>query len=190
MKRDILLSTIIEIPITLKQLMLENDKFQVKNHVEYYPRYIRAIIRLTNQLVYIFAQSQTEVKFFIEYLKAITMDNIDPIPIIISSDNLKQILREFNTITQLKLILNEKKGLNFIRFSGRDLVSTTIVKEILNKDESSITDLGGIFALPNGTKSKIRINNKARIRFNVPSGQNVLEEIVNFFMNREKMFLN
>lgn len=161
--RELYLSVIVEVPIKIKELVVDGGEIEIKERTDYYTRNVHAIIRMEKSYIVIFAQNQREVKEFANYLRELTAMKLNPVAIQIAPEKVRETVKEFETIQQLKITMDSSDPIKFIRFSGEDLLDSPIVREILSDEKNEIIEIAGIKFLSYDNQVKLHLNNKGRL---------------------------
>lgn len=187
-ERELHLSAIVEVPIKIKELVVDKKEVGIKERIEYYTRNIKAIIKLKENYIVFFAQSQNEVKELANYLRELTTMKFNPVRIKLAAENMRKVVQDFETLQQLKVNMKQPE-IKFVRFSGNDLFGSPIVREILSNEENEIIEIAGIKTLSPGDKVKIHLNNNGRLWIYANPDKIGVGDIYNLVKDFEKTFL-
>jgi len=187
--RELYLSVIVEVPIKIRELVVGGEEIEIKERTDYYTSKIQAIIRMEKNYIVIFAQNQKEVKEFTNYLRELTVMKLNPVSIQIAPEKVRKIVKEFETIQQLKITIKSADSISFIRFSGDDLLGSPIVREILSDEKNEISEIAGIKSLSYDNQIKLHLNNKGRLWIYKNPEEINTEDIYNLLRDFEKTSL-
>lgn len=181
------LSAIIDVPIKIKELVIEEDELKTHERVEYFARNIEGIIQLKTATIILFSQSQREVRKFSKYIKEITLNGFKPVPIKFDSDGTRKIIKDFKEIYHLKVLKNDGRGVKSIRFDGENLLEDDIVSEILSDRNFGIAEIGGLRNLSFDSGLKCYLNNRGRVCIYGNQTTITTKNIYNLIQDIEKM---
>jgi hypothetical protein len=161
-RNEYFLFAIIDVPMKVKELVLEKGEYLIKDRYANFARNINVIIQLDSSNIIILSQSQREIQRFSKYLREITSGSFFPVSVKFKQENLHNIIREFDDVYHLKFSKNGNKSA-LITFRGYDLLSDGLVTNILSNDDYSIHEIGGYLPLSSGDLLKSYLNYKGRM---------------------------
>ena len=162
-KREVHLKAIIEVPLIVSTMVIDTDTIKSNDINQYKTRQISARINLQKRNILLFTYGQKEVRIFANYLRDITAMGFDPVQIKYQSDHLTDLIKEFDRIKQLKVVTKNSKSTRFMRFSGENLLESSLVDNILSDMDNQVVEFAGIRTLVSGEKVKIHLNNRGRM---------------------------
>jgi len=187
-KREVYLSALIEMPIKIKSLITEGQNIRIAENISYETRSLKIKIDLKNLNILFFAQSQKEVKFFVSYIRELTVMGFNPVQITIPSERMKNILEQFEEINQLKII--DKKDSFYMRFGGKNILNLPVLKEFLIDENNEIVDIFGTKKIPGNKNIRLHLNNKGRLWLYANPEDLTNEEINNLLKEIETICMN
>lgn len=188
-KRELHLSMIVEVPINTKKLVLENGKVDIQEQTYYYPRNIDAIVSIEQSYIVIFDQSQKEIKEFAEYLRELTVFKLNPVYVKLNNKSMRDMLKNFETIQRLKIVIGSEDSIRFIKCSGSNVLGYTFIAEILSNEKNEVAEIGGILSSSHENRIKVHLNNKGRLQIYTNPDKVYIESIYNIMEDLERMIL-
>lgn len=188
-ERELIISAILEVPLNVKELVVEGDKLKIKERTDYYTRKVQAIIRIDKGFIIILSQNVLGVREFSKYLREITVMKFNPVPIHINQDKMRKLINEFESIYNLKILMAADNPIKFIRFNGIDLIDSPDVQKIISDEENEITEIAGIESLSNEIQVKLQVNNRGRVSIYKNSGEIDGKDIYNWLRYIESRLL-
>ena len=179
------ISAIIDVPVKIKELVIEGEELKINERVEYFARNIEGIIQLKTDTLILFSQSQREVRKFSKYIKEITLNGFKPVPTKVDSDGMRKIIKDFETIYHLKVLKNNGIDIKSIRFDGENLLEANLVSEILSNEIFEISEIGGIRPISSDNYVKFYINNRGRVGIYGDPSTITIENIYNLIRDVE-----
>jgi len=183
------ISSMVTSPFKIKYPTIEAGVLKIKDRVEYNARYVEAIIRMQNNLMILFSQSQPEIIKFSKYIKEITLKGFNPTPLKFNKKIMKEILNHFIKINKLKILKNSGEGIKSIRFNGEDLLEDKYVSNILENEEFEIKEIGGEIPLSDNNLINFYVNYRGRIVAKGGKEILVLDNIYPIIKEIEKIYI-
>jgi hypothetical protein len=181
------ISAIIDVPIKIKELFIEEDELKTHERVEYFARNIEAIIQLKTATIILFSQSQREVRKFSKYIKEITLNGFKPVPIKFNSEGMRKMVKDFEIVHRIKISESGNQSVKSIRFDGQNLLDDDLVSEILSNGNFEIAEIGGIRPLSSDSYVKFYMNNRGRVCIYGDQNTITTKNIYNLIQDIEKM---
>ena len=186
-KEECHISSVIDLPIKVKELIIEEGELKTKERVEYFARNIEAIIRLKMPSIITFSQSQREVRKFNKYIKEITLKGFNPVPIKFNPEGVRKRVKDFEIVHHLKISESGNQSVKSIRFDGQNLLGDDLVSEILSNGNFEIVEIGGIRPLSSDSNVKFYMNNRGRVCIYGDQNTITTKNIYNLIQDIEKM---
>lgn len=181
------ISAIIDVPIKIKELVIEDEELKINERVEYFARNIEGIIQLKTATIILFSQSQREVRKFSRYIKEITLNGFKPVPIKFNSEGMRKMVKDFEIVHRLKISESGNQSVKSIRFDGQNLLDDDLVSEILSNGNFEIAEIGGIRPLSSDSYVKFYMNNRGRVCIYGDQNTITIKNIYNLIQDIEKM---
>jgi hypothetical protein len=188
-ERELHLSMIVEIPINTKKLILDGEKVEIQEQVYYYPRHIDAILKIEEGYLAIFGQNQKEIKEFMKYLRELTVFRLNPIYVRFNNRSMRDLLKSFETVQHLKVVMGSADPVKFIRCSGDSVLDYPLITGILSSEENRVVEIGGIFFSSNDYKTIIHLNDRGRLQIYTDPGKIHTENVHGIMKRVERMVL-
>lgn len=187
-RKEVHLSAIVEVPIVLKELILREGEAKVRTRTEYYPRNVEMILRLDKKYAISLAQSTREVKECADYLRDLTLMNLNLCGVKLSQEAMQKVVGRFESISRLKVAMKPENPLRFVRLGGTNLLDSPTVRHLLSDTESEIVDVGGIWPLSPESMMKVYLNNRGRAWIYANPAEVVLDDIFDIARGLESDF--
>jgi hypothetical protein len=181
------LSSIIDVPVKINELVIEAGELKTQERVEYFARNIEAISQLKTATIILFSQSQREVRKFNKYIKEITLKGFNPVPINFNPEGMRKMVKDFEIVHRLKISESGNQSVKSIRFDGQNLLDDNLVSEILSNRNFEIAEIGGIRPLSSDSYVKFYMNNRGRVCIYGDQTTITIKNIYNLIQDIEKI---